>query len=102
MKYKLGRELPYAKVGNFVKITDEDLIFVDGDMPNGGCFFIGYEKDLDKLISEGWIKEIKPREFDLCFQEEIFCGISHNGSELWHNALSHHLCHIVKVVEVIE
>lgn len=99
-KYILKKDLPFAKAGNEVKINDYNIKVVS----NAGAPFLYHEylaKYFDGLISQGWIEEVKPREFTLCFQGKRFCGISENGQELWHNDLNMDNCIAIKVREVI-
>jgi hypothetical protein len=71
MKYKLTRELPFTKVGSEVVISNNREIIVKG---NRGCVLfiikigdVGEEDlgDIKYLVDNGWIKEVKPREFNL-------------------------------------
>ena len=64
MKYRLKKDLPFAKAGTEVYddrysyITVKNLITKDG-----GSFFIGY--DIKELLTTGWIEEVKPREWHI-------------------------------------
>ena len=67
MKYKLKRDLPFAKAGDNVEVNP------------GGCIpFANYssgtfstsEEYIDKLIKEGWIEEVKPREWELWLDKD--------------------------------
>ena len=58
MKYILKKDLPFTKAGHKVEVN-----------PSGCLPFVNYstgvfsttEEYVDKLISEGWIEEVKPR-----------------------------------------
>jgi len=103
MKYKLKRDLPFAKAGKEVKVN-----------PTGCIPFINYssgefattEEYVDKLLSEGWIEEVKPREWweiertDVGFYYDDRFG-SYEEAEGIRN--SHYKnSRIIKVREVIE
>ena len=56
MKYKLKKDLPFVKAGNEVEIINgEPIFFKDG-------FHCDYSS-IDDLLADGWIEEIRPREF---------------------------------------
>ena len=60
MKYILKKDLPFTKAGHKVEVN-----------PSGCLPFVNYstgvfsttEEYVDKLLSEGWIEEVKPREW---------------------------------------
>ena len=62
MKYILVKDLPFAKAGAIVVVGGyTKLIQVDG-------YTIGddnskHRPSIQKLIEDGWIEEVKPREF---------------------------------------
>src|SRR3990167_6428889 len=68
MKYRLKKDLPLMEAGTKIKISDK-YRDKDNDLPLPIVLFRDaiYIKDqqnlIDELISEGWIEEIKPREF---------------------------------------
>lgn len=57
MRYRLKKELPFAKAGDEIHIGE--CIYTD-DME---AWAIGERGDLKKLIEDGWIEEVKPREW---------------------------------------
>jgi len=74
MKYKLGKDLPYAKMGAEVILEGDCVIIqerlkqklsvrVDNDPDYYTFRHIGYVENLPQLIIDGWIEEVKPREF---------------------------------------
>ena len=52
MKYKLKRDLPFAKAGTEVKLVNEKKAIE----------YNGYQCDIYDL-RDGWIEEVKPREW---------------------------------------
>ena len=58
-KYRLLKDLPFAKAGAEVGV--ELAISVRGK--DNFLTWIGNPKDLELLIDEGWIEEVKPREW---------------------------------------
>ena len=60
IEYQTARDLPFTKAGHKVEVN-----------PSGCLPFVNYstevfsttEEYVDKLISEGWIEEVKPREW---------------------------------------
>ncbi len=85
-KYRLKKDLPFAKAGDEVEIINgEPIFFKDG-------FHCDYSS-IDDLLADGWIEEIKPREFLLHFTDDTFSGIDEkmtpkSAHELWHNAMA--------------
>jgi len=61
-KYKLKRELPFAKVGDEVFISSGAFVVKD-PYQLGQVLYIEDYKNKEKLITEGWIEEVKPREW---------------------------------------
>ncbi len=104
MKYKLKKDLPFAKAGDEVIINKyEDVTTVKGHR-NGKIFYSriagGQLHDECVLKKQGWIEEIKPREFWL-----LECR---NPSALWteeekNKEIGRHPNFVfVKYVEVLE
>ena len=108
MKYKLKRDLPFAKAGTKIeyrlKKDEHYAIFLystDGDDPS--TYWIGLEcdnRDLAKMISEGWIEEIQPREFWIAeyhnYQGKVFYSEQNAQNS------SNNLKEVIKVREVLE
>ena len=77
-KYVLAKDLPNAKKGTLVQV-DEFGIYVRIKECDFKAYLdlLGYEKqpsertqkELQRLIDEGWIEEVKPREFMLHFKK---------------------------------
>jgi len=63
MKYKLAKDLPFAKAGTLINVNGREgcvpMSLWDNIIPDVSPEFI------NKLISEGWITETKPREFEI-------------------------------------
>ena len=70
MQYKLAKDLPFAKAGTEINYSWRDEnhpIFkfaIDGN-EHQLLYIECDEEDFGKLISEGWIEEVKPREFEI-------------------------------------
>ncbi len=60
-KYILKKDLPFAKAGDEINLTNEMLdhncVSVKGN--DGMMWEIGFYEDVNQLISEGWIEEVK-------------------------------------------
>ena len=97
MKYRLKKDLPFAKAGAKIKPPQDEGCAYDVENINGDWWCIGYEEELPKLISEGWIEEVKPREWYICWDE---CMISNIVNEK--NGVIPNWDNIVKVREVID
>ena len=93
MKYCLKKDLPFTKAGAEVFVNDSAIwIEVKGEpyCRNLQQYREPIEEELQRLISEGWIEEVKPREWTV---------------QVVNGNLSHSLCggnDIIKVREVIE
>src|SRR5574343_50077 len=79
MKYRLKKDLPFAKAGNIIeRIEISNTAMRSYDVVNHKeiRIWLNEESDNDHLINEGWIEEIKPREFylfdDTQSSEKIF------------------------------
>ena len=76
MKYRLKKDLPFAKAGAEVIVNlalgvcvEYDGFIADSDglnLKNTRKYYIG---DLYELLNEGWIEEVKPREFEITFAD---------------------------------
>jgi hypothetical protein len=64
MKYRLKRDLPFAKAGEPVEVNEHGIRVSDKYIDQ--FYHRVSQKKLDaevqRLISEGWIEEVKPRE----------------------------------------
>jgi len=71
-KYRLLKDLPFAKAGAEVGYSASRIFVQRGETRLEACTdaldFLGpnpeiIQKELQRLIAEGWIEEVKPREF---------------------------------------
>ena len=71
-KYRLLKDLPYAKKGTEVRFNENRIFVQRGETHLEACIdalnFCGpnpelIQKELQRLIDEGWIEEVKPREW---------------------------------------
>ena len=66
MKYRLKRDLPFAKAGDSVCLkidTCYSAQLITGFIKDPHhTIYLKDKSDLENLISEGWIEEVKPRE----------------------------------------
>ena len=86
MKYKLKKDLPFAKAGEEL-ITDSICVYTMGDVFNAGAkrqtkLYLG---DILELTESGWIEEVKPREWYVGLTSQGFtCGIADNRDYFEH------------------
>ena len=63
MKYKLKKDLPMAKAGQEIHIVEQSNNYCfNMEIWDDAVVRIWYS-DLGKLIADGWIEEVKPREW---------------------------------------
>ena len=66
MKYKLKKDLPFAKAGDDIivgKTPMRKTIGIDFTMGEPTVFSAITTGDLEYLLADGWIEEVKPREW---------------------------------------
>ncbi len=63
MTYKLKRDLPFAKAGAEVFTDDVGVYIMYEEKDYSEAVMLDYNLDLDGLIKDGWIEEVKPREW---------------------------------------
>ena len=63
-KYRLAKDLPFAKAGTEV-FQSANAFVVKDPKYQGQVLYIGELSDRDKLIEQGWIEEVKLREWDV-------------------------------------
>jgi len=80
MKYKLKRELPFAKAGERITIDRINEKYSEIEKLGGnGLYCQILHKDFDE-----WIEEVKPREFDLSFSSNgLLALIESDGTILF-------------------
>ena len=112
MKYILKKDLPFAKAGIISQDFDGDKIIfgnIGTEFESDNKKFMlsedywFYKLHIPQLISEGWIEEVKPREFYL-YDDQLA------GEKIWYNTIEEakedlaRWAHkkVIKVREVIE
>ena len=104
MKYRLKKDLPFAKIGAEVEFHiycdyNPQITHRDGKL----IFYIKTEEEIKQLISEDFIEEVKPREFYLLDDEELDERIFyHNMDEVKRDVADWAVKDLIKVIEVIE
>ena len=77
-KYILAKDLPFAKKGAEVKHNNHRIYVQRGEFSLGAIIDsfeliesipTNIQKELQRLVDEGWIEEVKPREFMLHFKK---------------------------------
>jgi len=63
MKYRLKKDLPFAKAGIIINVANCDHRDSTWSIFNRTLF--ASKSDIKDLISDGWIEEVKPMEFNL-------------------------------------
>ncbi len=101
IKYRLKKDLPFAKAGAEVTIgvaSSIGLYQYDNGKVNVA------ENQIEHLVNEGWIEEIKPREFELHFDETgTITYIVENNLIICNNGQSNlDSVKLIKVREVLE
>ena len=96
MKYRLKKDLPFAKAGAEVKLVNEGKAIE----------YNGYQCDIYDL-REGWIEQIKPREWYELDWSELWNRADEKFStkeyaEKYVDALKLKNCKIIKVREVLD
>jgi hypothetical protein len=102
MEYKLAKDLPYAKAGSKVKVTSTNYVYAYSTPQE--VFYMGIK---DQLLKDGWIEEIKRREFWMIIEKSTgrVCQTSQNKKNLldkWKYEYSADFTEIIKAREVIE
>ena len=107
MKYKLKKDLPFAKAGQTIAFTPSLLhITTLGIRKN----YLFDRDDLNELIKDGWIEEIKPREswtikdnnYEFLNQTYLYGSYSEAERAFSLHKLSSPRYEIIKVREVLE
>jgi len=97
MKYRLKKDLPFAKAGEPVETYGELIRVIDSSTKLGweiGFVFF----DLPRLIEEGWIEEVKHEEVELHQHRDSY------GNMYWSkvNAMDHTYVRSAKFREVTD
>ena len=110
MKYKLKKDLPFAKAGMNVRFSLEveqhpKFYLCSQDVTDFNSYWITFEGDRDDLkglIDEGWLEEIKPREWileiDIALNGEVSHAVRPANAK---GRMLHKDSELVKVREVI-
>ena len=73
MKYKLKKDLPFVKAGELLSFTEQTIC-----IHTHRTFKYYFDRsELQNLISEGWIEEVKPREIWINLYENNQYGQAH-------------------------
>lgn len=102
MKYKLKKDLPFAKAGDPVFLSCGAFVVKD-PYQNGRVLYIEDSTHKDKLINEGWIEEVKPREFIIALRRADnvpFDAVLYTTKDQLISPTSD--IYYIKVIEVIE
>jgi len=103
MKYKLKKDLPFAQAGEQARCFYGSSVFSITYRMDSVDFNLTSEEYIDKLIRDGWIEEVKPREWVLEIDTSLCGEVSHAVRPA--NAkgrMLHKDSEIIKVREVIE
>jgi hypothetical protein len=103
MKYRLKKDLPFADAGTEVWIDNTWTAWIDANVyaPNYGVTEFETRKVMlgksSTLVAEGWIEEVKPREYWVAYNEDKILGVCKYDNETFVGTT-----HFVKVREVLE
>jgi len=97
MKYKLKKDLPFAQAGEQARCFYGSSVFSITYRMDSVDFNLTSEEYIDKLIRDGWIEEVKPREWYI--SETV---VRDYGRERKESFFKHDRSDLVKVREVTE
>jgi len=65
MKYKVAKEMPHIAIGTEVKVESGKFKYMPNvSIKRDDCYEqVYFEHELPYLIENGWIEEVKPREW---------------------------------------
>ena len=112
-EYILAKDLPFAKKGTKVKYSGYKIYVQRGESDLEACIDAlelgestpeNIQKELQRLIDEGWIEEVKPREFKVTLNKDGTFAAFHNPAiGVSYNALTRYPpFETIKVREVLE
>ena len=112
-KYILAKDLPFAKRGTEVNVSGDRIFVQRGKSKLEACIDAlelwdstseNIQKELQRLINEGWVEEAKPREFKLTLNKDGTFAAFHNPAiGVSYNALTRYPpFETIKVREVLE
>jgi len=82
MKYILKKDLLFMKIGEIIGVNVNGWIGVHLQrLTDGGKYIDCNKEDFDLLLSEGWIEEVKPREWilEITPEQEYIRARNENG-----------------------
>lgn len=98
-KYRLAKDLPFAKVGSSIERLNANWYVYD----EYGCRWLIGDASLDM---DGWIEEIKPREFYLIVDAYNGIVTAFNNEKMAeanrNQRFNSHVCKIIKVREALD
>lgn len=105
MKYKVAKEMPHIAIGTEVKVESGKFKYMPSvSIKRDDCYEqVYFEHELPYLIENGWIKEIKPREWILEIDTALNGEVSHAVRPAdAKGRMLHKDSELVKIREVIE
>ena len=103
MKYILKKDLLFMKIGEIIGVNVNGWIGVHLQrLTDGGKYIDCNKEDFDLLLSEGWIEEVKPREWilEITPEQEYIRARNENGEI--NGRLFSSGSELIKVREVID
>ena len=105
MKYILKKDLLFMKIGEIIGVNVNGWIGVHLQrLTDGGKYIDCNKEDFDLLLSEGWIEEVKPREWIIYVDNKgNYVSLCENLNRivLQNPDRSHNWDKLIKVREVI-
>jgi|GEM_PF-6449327 hypothetical protein len=98
MKYRLLKEFPFVDPGTVLNLWMNGLFLTDNKTMIIPFNARESTQVIDELIKNGWIEELKPREFWLLVQ----AGSVRAGFTEKHHCCSEDINKLIKVREVLE
>ena len=106
MKYVLKKDLPFAKAGAEIEIGFDNNYdeLINSKKDKKPAIYLKGQVGLQNLLNDGWVEEIKPKEWYLIKDEHmgVVTGFEKEGLAVAHKNLHHREEHlqIIKVREV--
>jgi len=104
MKFVLKKDLPFAKAGEALELTmtNRNIVEQFDDNARPVKCYLAKETTLQRLISEGWIVEVKPREVWQNVYDNNSASNYYQSKEKADDSAYPHRIECVHYVEVIE
>jgi len=66
MEYRLKKDLPFAKAGKEIKFIRGNLEYpnITIELGTDNCLRV-WCGNIEPILDDGWIEEVKPREFEI-------------------------------------